>query len=101
MRISDWSSDVCSSDLPLRVAPTQFGERADISHCIVHGLAFVRAEFLPALVPGVRLFRNADLDRRRSSKIGSGRNGSDMSPDERRVGQACVSTCMARWSPTD
>src|SRR3546814_13840103 len=73
MRISDWSSDVCSSDLPrwansAEVA-TMTGEDPDPFEAIVlRGRSALAWEVL-----------------RRS--------------EERRVGKECVSTCRSRWSP--
>src|SRR3546814_15905498 len=69
MRISDWSSDVCSSDLALQAGqrllmpryPTQ--HLAVLEHC--------------AVVLGQQQARS----------------------DERRAGKECVSTCRYRWSP--
>src|SRR3546814_2584747 len=73
MRISDWSSDVCSSDL--------LGTAGN------HRLAaFLDAHHIEAR----RLHRR----RRRGSAI----RGSSRS-EERRVGKECVSTCRSRWSP--
>src|SRR3546814_4811534 len=81
MRISDWSSDVCSSDLP--AAP---GGRTD---CRPRppGAAGPVARDPPT--GRRRLRRGADhaLPGRRS--------------EERRVGKECVSTCRSRWSPYD
>src|SRR3546814_9432415 len=69
MRISDWSSDVCSSDLfglnagfPLESVPRYRGS----------------GSVLPSPAP-------ADRNLGRS--------------EERRVGKECVSTCRSRWSP--
>src|SRR3546814_19361466 len=52
MRISDWSSDVCSSDLPQRVRPGEVvlmdcgcsvhGYQSDVSRSWVHGTASAR-----------------------------------------------------------
>src|SRR3546814_8719649 len=84
MRISDWSSDVCSSDLRgrLEVLPVLLGqphEAADVPDAAVR-------------VPiGVR---------HRCDNGGLG--GSDRHEErseERRVGKECVSTCRSRWSP--
>src|SRR3546814_1929380 len=73
MRISDWSSDVCSSDLPHPMADEGGTDEAQaccsqnpISRACRHG---------PALC-------------RRSVRS-----------EERRVGKECVSTCRSRWSP--
>src|SRR3546814_4950845 len=71
MRISDWSSDVCSSDLqgPRPRAPggrEQAGRRLEGGVVLVHQGEPRRSRF-------------------RS--------------EERRVGKECVSTCRSRWSP--
>src|SRR3546814_20007520 len=95
MRISDWSSDVCSSDLDARAGGIDRhaaqlcrtldhhlrdrglwqrleDELADLQILDQHA-AIVLPFGEPAAVPG------------RS--------------DERRGGKACVSTCRSRWSP--
>src|SRR3546814_1502606 len=81
LRISDWSSGVCSSDPPghdrlsdervsCRGAARPYRRRAPLSE--------------PPLVGG-----HHD-DQRRAAHIRS---------EERRVGKECVSTCRSRWSP--
>src|SRR3546814_4930382 len=74
MRISDWSSDVCSSDLDVETAKktgrTQFEAM----------LKYLRGH------PGVRHLLVEKTDRLYRS-------------EERRVGKECVSTCRSRWSP--
>src|SRR3546814_12428240 len=73
MRISDWSSDVCSSDLP-------DGSRVPT----LTGLLLVgRETSLRQLVP-THEFAFQVLAQR---------------SEERRVGKECVSTCRSRWSP--
>src|SRR3546814_7520715 len=74
MRISDWSSDVCSSDL-------EFCSRDDNYNMDIGG------HHGPSL-PG-------------SKNPMYGRKHSDESKrsEERRVGKECVSTCRSRWSP--
>src|SRR3546814_6644554 len=90
MRISDWSSDVCSSDLqphqPVRIAAIELaapghGEQAEEQHAERrhHGddhqgcdETIHRQDIAPC-----RAFRS----------------------EERRVGKECVSTCRYRWSP--
>src|SRR3546814_9503137 len=73
MRISDWSSDVCSSDLPGQLR--HLGSRED------HRLEVAVPQAGPA--PAVATGQHGDPDR----------------SEERRVGKACVSTCRSRWSP--
>src|SRR3546814_12129698 len=96
MRISDWSSDVCSSDLPkvMRVqmpaegsaaakAQTLLGENVTV----VSGFHSVAAHKLATdedIGCDVLVFGD-DKDARRS--------------EERRVGKGCVSTCRSRWLP--
>src|SRR3546814_16821877 len=69
MRISDWSSDVCSSDL-ITLARVSAGPPAGKATTTVVGAAALAA------VPT------------RPSRS-----------EERRVGKECVSTCRSRWSP--
>src|SRR3546814_12887545 len=75
MRISDWSSDVCSSDLRSRRA--------------AHGSPARTVRTAPA-------FRSEhDCRARAFQSLLSG----DRRSEERRVGKECVSTCRSRWSP--
>src|SRR3546814_4475900 len=90
MRISDWSSDVCSSDLVGRRQDGHAGrgrhlpdsgqrlDPADPGHGEVedHQLGLVPADEVDGLAP-----------------VGGLRS------EERRVGKECVSTCRSRWSP--
>src|SRR3546814_14743175 len=100
MRISDWSSDVCSSDLLSLARPdaivmhpgpanlgveisasAAYGSRSLISRQVENGL-FVRMAALEWAL-GVAELRTRGLTR----------------SEERRVGQECVSTGRSRWSP--
>src|SRR3546814_8258651 len=93
MRISDWSSDVCSSDLVERVCVMYAGRLVEEApaaalfarprHPYTRGLLAA----LPAL----------DGPRQRLAAI----PGSVPEPrsEERRVGKGCVSTWRYRWSP--
>src|SRR3546814_17982535 len=80
MRISDWSSDVCSADLRDAAVGRDEGEIA------------------------TRRIEAADGDRRALGAKAEGRldiakgYGAARS-EERRVGTECVSTCRSRWSP--
>src|SRR3546814_19061855 len=71
MRISDWSSDVCSSDLNDRTTGTRR----------MAGNSFGT------------LFRFTTWGESHGPAIGVVRS------EERRVGKECVSTCRSRWSP--
>src|SRR3546814_2585395 len=75
MRISDWSSDVCSSDLETSSGYAALDQAATDTVC--------RAQPL-----------------RLSCRILSTSHQSDSArSEERRVGKECVSTCRSRWSP--
>src|SRR3546814_6609494 len=82
MRISDWSSDVCSSDLPVqRHARRRLEEERQLL-----GVALSREVDVPCRIAAVaRRHAGDDFDGVRS--------------EERRVGKECVSTCRSRWSP--
>src|SRR3546814_17893084 len=89
MRISDWSSDVCSSDL-FRSHHHHRGLSADL-----RSRRRRRQNLPPDGDHGrARPDRGADpLAHSRSRGGGTFRNRSE----ERRVGTECVSTCIYRW----
>src|SRR3546814_11393248 len=102
MRISDWSSDVCSSDLKLVAAGTK--ELLVISQdTSAYG---VDIRHNPRQWHGREVRAHmTDLAR----ELGQLRTGEGHAPwvrlhyvyrsEERRVGKECVSTCRSRWSP--
>src|SRR3546814_14653975 len=74
MRISDWSSDVCSSDLATAgKSPGSPGRR------------------IPDASPDRCAASASDSASPRHDRAGRS--------DERRVGKECVSTCRSGWSP--
>src|SRR3546814_18021666 len=96
MRISDWSSDVCSSDLLLAIDYSQIELRL-MAH--FSGDPRLQAAFRDGLdihqataaeVFGLPLDQVGG-DQRRAAKARS---------EERRVGKECVSTCRSRWAPS-
>src|SRR3546814_15644580 len=92
MRISDWSSDVCSSDLD--------HHDVRIEH-LLDAHAFLGAEEHGRAVGG-RLEGDALLGDLapvcQREHLQAARLGEDRS-EEPRVGQECVSPCRSRWSP--
>src|SRR3546814_9326153 len=78
MRVSDWSSDVCSSDL---------GEKHGEVRCAIA---------LSVPVEGTETVRR---NRRRVCAAGGPIVRIASRSEESRVGKACVSTCRSRWSP--
>src|SRR3546814_15261417 len=95
MRISDWSSDVCSSDL----RDLEFTEIG-----VLKQLGMIERAFDQRLRTGLAVFfeqvflktAGVDADPHRTA-IGLG--GAHHRSEERRVGKECVSTCRSRWSP--
>src|SRR3546814_6556154 len=99
MRISDWSSDVCSSDLPfefvvLVVMGDLIQQGVTQNDFSVTGatLAIVTFAFWGLLLSWVAYLFPRVEDMLEAS------HGSSRS-EERRVGKECVSTCRSRWSP--
>src|SRR3546814_12657599 len=98
MRISDWSSDVCSSDL-LWLAPN-VRHRVRMLGKVQLRSVFVNPEYshgLPSrscLLPATPLFREVI-----AAVAGSAGHPTVSRSEERRVGKECVSTCRSRWSP--
>src|SRR3546814_4961950 len=91
MRISDWSSDVCSSDLGILVVGGGFaGFWAAMAARRVAGeqasVTLVSREPVLQMRPRLYEARPETL-------------GVDLRSEERRVGKECVSTCRSRWSP--
>src|SRR3546814_13506297 len=88
MRISDWSSDVCSSDLAARHRLNQVLDYIEATNpetvCAEIDELWIDAFRRWALEQPVKSPKGVVL-RERS--------------EERRVGKECVSTCRSRWSP--
>src|SRR3546814_8965631 len=85
MRISDWSSDVCSSDLGFHKFcenfPYDFVEKKASERESGLSMAYIAISKVSDQIQN-RVF-NRPLAR----------------SEERRVGKECVSTCRSRWSP--
>src|SRR3546814_17755797 len=97
MRISDWSSDVCSSDLTRRAAEQQRrAERAVDRHFEAVDMLAATDHAISAPPPKLKKDRkkldaaNA-IDRPNTIWI--------RRSEERRVGKECVSKGRSRWSP--
>src|SRR3546814_20736826 len=96
MRISDWSSDVCSSDLMLLVAAAG-NEGPHAAPVFPAGYPSVLA--VTAVDASLQPYRHAN----RGDYIDLAAPGVDFwsarSSEGRRVGKECVSTCRSRGSP--
>src|SRR3546814_4075675 len=117
MRISDWSSDVCSSDL----AHAALGGQPQPIGDVIVERAMDRAERHPALraarrllARGVGIVAVGDLTKVTRALLGRALDRIGLlaihelehrvvrhhrRSEERRVGKECVSMCRSRWSP--
>src|SRR3546814_4888384 len=91
MRISDWSSDVCSSDLFV-IEPLEPG----FGYTLGNSLRRTLLSSIPgAAVTSIRI---DGVLHEFTTVPGVKEDVTDRS-EERRVGKECVSTCRSRWSP--
>src|SRR3546814_14542593 len=98
MRISDWSSDVCSSDLPVftdkgiwmrLIAGDAYGLKSNVK---TNSPLF----YLHVVLQQGALFALTKEHSERGFYIVKG--SIEIRSEERRVGKECVSTCRSRWS---
>src|SRR3546814_19701077 len=99
MRISDWSSDVCSSDLTvdlthvLPLTPLLIRPAVSSTAGLLYQTLLVNAG-LGEVFFGTRMHRHRAV----AHRLGIAHEAHRRS-EERRVGKECVSTCNFRWSP--
>src|SRR3546814_20350386 len=108
MRISDWSSDVCSSDLvaslsarsvPYQPKPSRRFDVLALGYCVLVAifiLGLLGICQFAALVKFWPYDLSLSLTNYAFDLMDGG--GWDRS-EERRVGKECVSTCRSRWWP--
>src|SRR3546814_15567939 len=103
MRISDWSSDVCSSDLFTMLGTLVQGRvcagggginAAKVALAIVTRYAVRRRQFEATSDEQEELLLDYGMHQRRLLPL-IARTRSE----ERRVGKECVRTCRSRWLP--
>src|SRR3546814_12186262 len=108
MRISDWSSDVCSSDLAELTVAAAHGDHAQLALERHEGFEDqpdgpgLRAERLPGGVGGGTCFGpDAELPLAVVAQSPGLEDAlrADRRSEERRGGKECVSTCSTRWAP--
>src|SRR3546814_19876922 len=103
MRISDWSSDVCSSDLIGAAGDRRLdagGKQSfeDIEQDLLHGDGERQHPVEEGADAGQVITQTAIV----VGKFEAGHifEGAERArSEERRVGKECVSTCRSRWSP--
>src|SRR3546814_4669963 len=89
MRISDWSSDVCSSDLFIYRPDARRRRQGCGERIYLHIIGRNDKDIFPSDLGGAPIAR-----RKFSAEKCFGQRS-----EERRVGKECVSTCRSRWSP--
>src|SRR3546814_16911116 len=112
MRISDWSSVVCSSDLTMEAIAFGTWEHDDpygepAAQAARDPVAF-RSHLREMLIGGAYATGPARANIERFAEFKrDGQLQPDVDPfvgamrsEERRVGKECVSTCRSRWSPS-
>src|SRR3546814_14780998 len=123
MRISDWSSDVCSSDLSgnqnsvldgalsvqgLNTAVDAALQSSDYKNALnqlsgeVHGStqsALQSSTGLLASTVGNRMRGNVGAGMLAGAPMADASGSIPARSEERRVGNECVSTCRSRWAP--
>src|SRR3546814_3569413 len=95
MRISDWSSDVCSSDLAdTAIYTTQINQSKRVlpplisTQLLISLFLCFQPQKYPKVSKAARHNFHAHTFLPQSERS-----------EERRVGKECVSTCRSRWSP--
>src|SRR3546814_12901057 len=99
MRISDWSSDVCSSDLASDVTQERKQPKAEGVAAVERALTILAA-FEQASEPLTlsELSRRSGLYKSTALRLLESLRKFSYRSEERRVGKECVSTCRSRWS---
>src|SRR3546814_5050800 len=101
VRISDWSSDVCSSDLPALFllfgsASENGADRRPLHQKQIGCVVADAAELLDRDAGRQQAAAAAELGRKRQGEQAEFAQQVERS-EERRVGKECVSTCRSRW----
>src|SRR3546814_16308251 len=99
MRISDWSSDVCSSDLSEKVELIDSSGQLSVTLDSSGGKIVVRAGGgdVGIVADGKLTMTAPEIEM--NAQNGITMNGGPGRTEERRVGKECVSTCRYRGSP--
>src|SRR3546814_13489988 len=105
MRISDWSSDVCSSDLITLVTETVLEHEGEHAGAVRIGvgpdMAAIGEEAVGLAFGEGRVGEEGGGERLKGETDAEllGHVGFGARSEERRVGKECVSPCRSRWSP--
>src|SRR3546814_3362271 len=96
VRISDWSSDVCSSDLRLR-ARNRAGAQGSPDACLINSVSIPRLQATHSPASGEHSWHRASDPQ--CVEIRLCHASHSLRSEARRVGKECVSTCRSRWPP--
>src|SRR3546814_14256706 len=100
MRISDWSSDVCSSDLPFRLpAMERMSGTASVPSYLIDSADQREGGIDVALSATIWTEKMRAAGEPPAPLLKTGSRYMYWRSEARRVGQECVSTCRSRWSP--
>src|SRR3546814_15815761 len=101
MRISDWSSDVCSSDLELSPEQSEDTAAAVTATAAEGGdVEKVPQEDETAQKPAFEVAApEPQPDSNTNAAAETAPQEEEIRAEERRVGKECVSTCRSWWSP--
>src|SRR3546814_13867002 len=100
MRISDWSSDVCSSDLHRKDGRSHPHARKHTNRSAHNSLILptIASQSYASMNDGGGTFAPASAARAVSAANASHPLAMRRRSEERRVGNECVSTCRSRWA---
>src|SRR3546814_10797788 len=89
MRISDWSSDVCSSDLVVFIDDSPHNHKVFMKDIVTLPFYSKLKQIVLFEIPEIKgeISEKDTIDEKY------------LRSEERRVGKECVSTCRSRWSP--
>src|SRR3546814_11301971 len=102
MRISDWSSNVCSSDLLLNILQErarELGVDLHFEHEASADLDDWKGYDLVIAADGANSRIRPRYEEHLGVDIQTRRNKFFWRSEERSVGKECVSTCRSRWPP--
>src|SRR3546814_8352983 len=98
LRISDWSSDVCSSDLRIK-ADRFYTYSASGRTVFIDSMHGAKGE-LEGVFIRTRNSEGLQVISARDGRFVDNATATDHErSEERRVGKECVRTCRSRWSP--
>src|SRR3546814_13079211 len=97
MRISDWSSDVCSSDLRHTTSTSRGMRKNSTVRASANELGGMMhtSDSTSTKLPGSNALGSTMVELMLVKIL----NSREQRSEELRVGKECVSTCRSRWSP--